>query len=266
MSKRKWSEDQFIEAVKRNQSVRGVLRDLNLRYTGANYETVRTYVNKLSLDTSHWTGQGHNKGKKLKKRKIVLDKILINGSKYDRGRLKKRLVNEGLMEYKCNECGNEGWWKEKSMALVIDHINGINNDNRLENLRFLCPNCNSQTKTFCGRNVKRKAKKIVCKDCGGKLSPYSKTGFCIKCVSKYKKKKVKKYKNGSCKICGKDIKRSKTGLCFKCCKIKERRVKRPSYEQLMKEINETNYCVVGRKYNVTDNAIRKWIKNYENSK
>ena len=66
--------------------------------------------------------------------------------------MKSRLIKEEILEYKCALCGNTGEWQGQSLTLQLDHINGINNDNRLKNLRLLCPNCHSQTKTFSGRN------------------------------------------------------------------------------------------------------------------
>lgn len=82
-----------------------------------------------------------------------IEEILVENSTYaSRTKLKQRLVSEGLMEYKCSICGNQGEWNGHSLTLQLDHINGINNDNRLENLRFLCPNCHSQTDTFSGKN------------------------------------------------------------------------------------------------------------------
>ena len=68
-------------------------------------------------------------------------------------RLKKRIINENLIEYKCSICGIENW-NNKPIVLQLDHINGNNRDNRIENLRFLCPNCHSQTETFCKKNKK----------------------------------------------------------------------------------------------------------------
>ena len=70
-------------------------------------------------------------------------------------RLKERLVKEGILEYKCAECGISKW-NNKPLSLHLDHINGINNDHRIENLRFLCPNCHSQTDTYAGKNRKHK--------------------------------------------------------------------------------------------------------------
>ena len=65
------------------------------------------------------------------------------------------MIEENFIENKCSECGLQNKWKDKKLVLVLDHINGTNDDYRLKNLRLLCPNCNSQQKTFAGRNIKK---------------------------------------------------------------------------------------------------------------
>lgn len=87
--------------------------------------------------------------------KYDLKEILVENSSYEnRTRLKERLIKEGYLEYQCAICGNKGVWLDKPLSLQLDHINGINNDHRIENLRLLCPNCHSQTETFSGKNKK----------------------------------------------------------------------------------------------------------------
>jgi 5-methylcytosine-specific restriction endonuclease McrA len=151
--KRKWTDEQFIDAVRNGRSVRGVLQAIGLNPTGANYKTAADTVARLNLDTSHWKGQGYLKGLSHNfSRKIPLDEILVENSTFHNlTHLKARLVKDGLLEKRCSICGLTDWLG-KPISLVMDHINGVNNDHRLENLRFLCPNCNSQQDTFAGRN------------------------------------------------------------------------------------------------------------------
>lgn len=99
--------------------------------------------------------------KALKKNKVAIrsnkadiEKMFIENSAVGRNAVKRRLLSEGILENKCSECGLDPNWNGKPIVMVLDHINGVNNDNRVENLRLLCPNCNSQTPTFAGRNVK----------------------------------------------------------------------------------------------------------------
>ena len=108
------------------------------------YDSLRKVMDENNIDYSHF---GYNKVTDLSKQ-------LIKNSTYNNQTLKKRLIKEGLLEYKCQLCGNNGFWNNKELVLQLDHINGDNHDNRLSNLRFLCPNCHSQTETFSGRNLK----------------------------------------------------------------------------------------------------------------
>lgn len=122
-----------------------------------------------------------------KQKKYTLEEILVENSEYDRCHLKKRLLDSGLLENKCSKCGLDPKWRNMPLSLQLDHINGINNDNRLENLRMLCPNCHSQTSTFTGKNIKKKSdipkirEKKEC-TCGNKITKQAKE--CKECSKK----------------------------------------------------------------------------------
>jgi hypothetical protein len=143
----------MIDAVESSASIRQVLIALGLNSTGANYRSVHNAVERLQLDTSHWTGQGHLRGKSHNySTRIPLSEICVPNSTYgSTSSLKRRLLKEGVIEEKCALCALTHWRGEK-LSLVLDHINGDNRDHRLENLRLLCPNCNSLQPTFAGRN------------------------------------------------------------------------------------------------------------------
>lgn len=112
---------------------------------------------------------------------LPLNQVLVEDSTYGRGKLKERLLYKGLLKNQCYECGQLPEWQGKKLVLVIDHINGVNNDHRLGNLRILCPNCNSQTNTFAGRNAKRGKKLYFCSLCNGHIPKQSITGLCKPC-------------------------------------------------------------------------------------
>lgn len=78
--------------------------------------------------------------------------IFVENSNHPRHRVKERIIKENLLPYECSSCSNTGSWQNKKLVLQLDHINGVNNDNRIENLRFLCPNCHSQEDTYAAKN------------------------------------------------------------------------------------------------------------------
>lgn len=144
------SDEDFKKIVEQANSYSNCLRALGLGTKGgSSTDILKKRINELNLSVEHFG--------KLKKQsvyaKYTLDEILVKNSSYANIQsLKARLVREGRLEYKCANCGNTGEWMGKKLVLQLDHINGINNDHRIENLRFLCPNCHSQTNSYAGRN------------------------------------------------------------------------------------------------------------------
>jgi len=153
---RTWTDNQLIVAVKSSFSIASVLSQLSLKPTGGNYKTIENAVKRLQLNISHWTGKGHLRGKTHNwSHSIPLSNVLTEESSYTSTfRLKNRLLKDNLLVYECSMCCISSW-QGKKLALQLDHINGVNNDHRLENLRLLCPNCHSQTETFAGKNKKK---------------------------------------------------------------------------------------------------------------
>jgi|SRR5690606_12597798 len=140
----------IIDNISRQMS----LKQLQLNpHTGANIKWIDRKAREYLIDTSHWKGQGHLKGKKHNWTPgISLDQILVKNSTYLwTANLKKKLLKDGYFDYRCSECGISEW-NNKPLSLQLDHINGVNDDNRIENLRLLCPNCHSQTTTFAAKN------------------------------------------------------------------------------------------------------------------
>lgn len=127
------------------------------------------------------------------------------------------------------------------MGLILDHINGVRNDNRLENLRILCPNCNATLDTHCGRAIVSAPPLRNCDRCG----------------KMFRAKRTKQ------RFCSRDCGTKGGGRKRGVPQPHLRKVERPPYEQLMAEIEATSYLAIGRKYGVSDNAVRKWVRFYE---
>jgi predicted RNA-binding Zn-ribbon protein involved in translation (DUF1610 family) len=155
-----WSvpKEQLELIVSDSSSYSEILRKLNIFSQGSNINTLKRRIEYEKIDTSHIKkGIDSNKGRKFKspKSKIPNDNLFVKDSNTSRSVVRLRLIQENIIPYSCSSCGLPPIWNNKPISMVLDHINGVPNDNRLENLRFLCPNCNSQTDTFAGRNVKR---------------------------------------------------------------------------------------------------------------
>ena len=151
---RSYTDEQFIEAVASNKSWRQVLFTLGLKEGGGTYVYIKNLAHKLGLSTEHMTGKGWNTGDRYRRvcEPRDLESILVEDSNYqNQNFLKKRLWRAGLLREECYNCGITDW-QGAPLALQIDHINGKRQDNRIENLQVLCPNCHSQTTTFAGRN------------------------------------------------------------------------------------------------------------------
>jgi len=145
------------EAVDTSGSIRQALEKLGVAPYGGNYATFKKAVEHFEIDTSHFHGKLWNMGdhsghlKRVRPAPLSLDEILVENSNYQSYKLKKRLLKAGFKQHKCEICGIEEWLGEK-VPIELDHINGIRTDNRLENLRILCPNCHATTSTYRGKN------------------------------------------------------------------------------------------------------------------
>ena len=146
-----YTESDLREAVKTSTSIRQVLQKLNVVAAGGNYETTKRRIQKCGIDTSHFTGQGHYRGKTHNNHTRPLTEILVSDKLYSSHKLKLRLIREGLKEHKCEMCGITEW-NGQSTPIELDHIDGNRYNNTIENLRILCPNCHAQTDTYRGRN------------------------------------------------------------------------------------------------------------------
>ena len=188
-------QEDLLKVVNTSNSINKILKCFNIRSVATNYKILRKRLDEENISYIHIPrGLDCNKGKSLKRKLIPIEEVLVQNSSYSRGKLKQRLLEEGLLENKCSICGQIPIWNNIRLIMIIDHINGVFDDNRIENLRMLCPNCNTQQSTFGGSNTK-KAKflkenpelrgKDLC-SCGEFKYQYAKT--CRKCLTKLQRR------------------------------------------------------------------------------
>ena len=212
-------KEELEKLVKECNSLSDILRKQKKSISGTSIKILKDKLDSYGISYLFLNNKSIPK-------QIPLKEILVENRPYKSSELKRRLIKDGLKEDKCEICGCINEWNGNPLVLQLDHINGNHNDNRLENLRILCPNCHSQTETFGNKRKKQN----YCIDCGKEIS--KKSTRCGSCASKFK---------NNFKIKPED---------------------RPTKDELFKLIKENSFTSIGKMYGVKDNAIRKWCKNY----
>jgi len=244
--------EEIKKIVARCYSVSSVLSELGISPSGGNYKLFDRIKQVHGINTTHFTGRGHLRNKthtwasKTPDAELFIENYTGGVSSH---MMKIRLIKRGIFEHKCYKCNNTEW-NNLPIPIELDHINGKHSDNRLENLTILCPNCHSQTPTHCSKNKNKRMWKT----------------HSVKAISAPKipnTAKIKTYKNITCK-CG-NRKYHTSTICSDCWNS-GRKSSRPTYEQLKQDFEECkSFLQVGNKYNVSDNAVRKWVKLYKMS-
>lgn len=236
-----FSESDLREAIAQSITWAATLRLLGYEVKGHNYRTAQRWAEAWGINTDHFdpnAARRATRGAHVK----PLEEVTVQNSPYARGQLKDRLFAEGIKQRTCELCGQGEIWHGRRMSLVLDHINGVSDDHRLENLQIVCPNCAATLDTHCGRNVPQER---VCPGCGERFAP-----------------KAIRHRYCSQTCWGTVASRLKLGIP----QPHLRKVERPPYEQLLDDLRTMSFCAVGRKYGVSDNAVRKWIRWYERGK
>ena len=153
------TDEQFVELIRNSSNIAEVLFKLGYTVKGNSwgYSQVKQRMLDLHIDKKDFKGKSALLNE-VKQKEISPNSLLKENSKHTRTVLRRCIIKNGLLPYNCAICGISKW-NEKTLSLELDHINGINNDNRLENLRFLCPNCHSQTCTYGSRNQQKNESK-----------------------------------------------------------------------------------------------------------
>lgn len=241
----KYTKENLENAVKNSVSVTGVLRYLKIKLAGGSHKHISERIKQFKINTNHFTGKIWNKGKPLlilrRKPEEVLVNDRFNGRKDRTNLLRRAMIESGFIQ-RCNRCKTESWM-EQPLVLTIHHKNGNNVDNRKDNLEFLCPNCHSQTENFVGKNRKKKETKI-------------------------KESRIKSKNQNLICACG-NTKSSKSRQCKRCdvaTRFNDNTKKKfvISKEELSKLIliDKIPFTTLGKRFNVSDNAIRKRARKF----
>jgi len=214
------SKNEIQKLLNESSSFVEVLEKLGLCGHSGNHRTLKERIKLDNLNTEILKAKRTELIRQSSiKKKIPLSKIMVENSSYGTKNLKMRLIKENILKYACEKCGNEGSWMNQKLVLQLEHKNGNSKDHRLENICFLCPNCHSQTETYSGRNSSMK-KSRVCDQCKGPTKGKGK--ICRLCVSRNQPKKFI--------------------------------ITKKQLEELVKKYPMTS---IGKKFGVSDNAIRK---------
>lgn len=215
-----FNKEELQNIVNDSNSIREVLRKVGYQtYSGRNPDTLKAKLSEYNIDISHFK---HQKGQER-----CEDNIFIEHSTATQATLRRWYIKGEYSPYECSICGQGPEWLGKPLTLILDHINGDNTDHQLNNLRWVCPNCNQQLPT---------------------------TG--------YKKMRVKPLEKNDnvCIDCGKVISKTAT-RCVECLnKIKSENI--PNRQKLKDLIRNKPFTQIGQIYQVSDNAVRKWCDKY----
>lgn len=214
-----YSKEELEQIIQQSSSLKEVVFKLGYSTTSGNCNTVKNRIENYNIDCSHFTTS-------ISPTKRNEENVFIEGSTASQNTLRRWYVKGNYTPYVCSICGQEPIWQGRELTLILDHINGFNHDNRLENLRWVCPNCNQQLDTTGYKQMRveqKPEKKYYCSECGKEISASS-----------------------------------KSGLCVECSNIIRRVCNRPSRDELKQLIRTIPFTKIGNMFGVSDNAVRKW--------
>lgn len=209
---------QICEWIKQGKSKSYICKNLNCRYL-----TLERYLKNWGIK---YKGVDSNKAPMNNTRRLSALEYM-NTKHPSSTKIKKKLIEDGIREHKCEKCKRTTWINDVPIPLELHHIDGNHHNNILDNYEIICPNCHALKPNNCGASFK---KHYYCAQCSNEISKNGGSGLCKSCIKLNDKKRNRKIVN------------------------------RPSKEILLKEIEENGYAATGRKYGVSDNAVRKWLK------
>lgn len=232
----KFTVDQVKEIIAQSQSISQALRLMgHSPHSGAQHMLLKQFCKSHNIDTSHF---------RRRSTRYTDEEIFQEHSVASQTTLHRRAKQlPERFPYKCAICGLIPFWNNMELELILDHINGVTDDARYENLRWVCPNCNHQLPTFGSRNYKRKPRQIkYCVRCGATLYHRNASGLCANCI----------------KAAG-----GHTGAQKKHDDAVKRRAELGITREVLKDcIRTESFTQIAKRYSVTFNTIRRWCKTY----
>lgn len=221
------SETAFRKIISDSYSYKECLRKMGYRSaSGATINVLKQKISELRLSTEHF--------RPIKHTERTFENVFCQASDVGGTVLRKWYIKYYKEPYVCAICGQEAEWNGKPLTLILDHINGYNHDNRLENLRWVCPNCNMQLDTTSGKNINhgvRNDRYRVCMDCGAPI--HIRSTRCKKCWAKF--------------------------VAQTAHELNPHNIQRDELKNLIRTLPLVQ---VGRYYGISDNAVRKWCRKY----
>jgi Zn finger protein HypA/HybF involved in hydrogenase expression len=229
MDIRTWTDNLLREAVESNYSMAAVLRTLELHVNGSSSRVLKKHIERLGLSVSHF--KKSNIKENFKNKTIPYEKVFKENSLVDSSVLKSAVKRWEVIPHLCKGCGNTGTHNGQPLVLQLDHENGIRNDNRKENLRYLCPNCHSQTPTFS------RAKAVL-------------TLKCKNCKQNFRTNKNKIFCSKTC-----------SGLGSKNRELIS--IRKVNHEEVFKVFQKNGtFLGTAKKFGISDNAVKKIVKKF----
>jgi hypothetical protein len=221
-------KEEFECLVRNSSTLTEIIQHFGYKNAGGGYRMVMKRIEVDGIDSKHIPkGLAANKGRSFYSRKFTpIKNVLIKDAECSGKVLRGAILRNKLLPYECVICGQGPIWREEPLTLILDHINGINNDNRLGNLRFLCPNCNIQTPTYGSKNFDKK--QCFCDKCGKPRNRGSKSGLCLGCFTRIRETPA--------------------------------RIAKEELEKLVWEMPTTQ---IAAEFGVSDKAVAKWCRKYE---
>lgn len=229
------NRDKLEKAIQDSGSLKEVLIKLGLRAAGGNYKSLKIRAKEFGLDLPVW-----DTSKGIQQVPIPDSEVfVINSTFSNRYLIKQRLYQMGVKE-ECSKCGLGPEWNGMPLTLQLEHINGVHNDNRLENLTILCPNCHSQTSTYAGRKTAVEIAKTARQSVIRQAERKGLTGFCADC--------------------GKEV-TVEAKRCIRCESKSRYSTPYPDIDVLVGQVMESSFDKVGRLLGVSGSAVRKHVAN-----